>query len=87
MEKKIFTKIKDINLIAERHNQIADAALKLFSKKGYYETTLRELSDESGIGLGNLYNYIQKKTDILFILYNRVIEYFLICMKICPKKI
>ena len=38
MAKKILTKIKDLGLIEERHNQIADAALKLFSKKGYYES-------------------------------------------------
>ncbi|MFC1824579.1 TetR/AcrR family transcriptional regulator [Thermodesulfobacteriota bacterium] len=70
--KKVSVKISNPELIQKRHNQIFEAALKLISSKGYDMTTLRELSEESGIGLGNIYNYIGKKTDILYILWENL---------------
>ena len=74
MEKTISIAVRDPELVQKRHNQIFNAALKLFSGKGYHSTTLRELSKESGIGLGSLYNYIGKKKDILSILYGKLVE-------------
>lgn len=74
IDKTISIAVRNPELVEERHNQIFKAALKLFSGKGYHGTTLRELSRESGIGLGSLYNYIGKKTDILSIVYSKLFE-------------
>ncbi len=71
-KKKISTKILNRELVEKRHNQIFKAAVELISSKGYDMTTLRELSQKSGIGLGSMYNYIGKKTDILFIIWNQL---------------
>lgn len=72
--KKIPTTIKNPNLIRERQDRIFKAALKLFSKSGYYKTSLRQLSKETGISLGNIYDYIGKKSDILHLLYQKLAE-------------
>jgi AcrR family transcriptional regulator len=73
-DKGIQTKIKNVSLIRQRQQQIFDAAVKLFSKKGFHSTTLREISKESGITLGSLYDYINSKEDILYIIQARATE-------------
>jgi TetR/AcrR family transcriptional regulator, cholesterol catabolism regulator len=76
VSKDIETVVKDQDLIARRHAQISDAALKLFSQKGYHRTTVREIAVESGLGIGTLYSYIKKKEDMLTIVYRRILASF-----------
>jgi AcrR family transcriptional regulator len=72
--KKIPTNIKNEALVTRRREQIFDAVIKLFSKKGYHSTTLREISKESNITLGNLYDYISTKEDILYIIQEKATQ-------------
>ncbi len=44
-----------------RKNQIMDTALKLFSKLGFYEVTIADISRELGMSVGNIYNYFSSK--------------------------
>ena len=44
---------------------ILDAAMRLFSKKGYEQTSIEELAREAGIGKGTVYSYFQTKKDIV----------------------
>ena len=69
--RKIPTNIKNESLVKRRRQQIFEAVVKLISKKGYHRTTLREISKESGIALGNLYDYISTKEDILYIIQEK----------------
>jgi AcrR family transcriptional regulator len=48
-----------------RKSKIVKKATRLFIKKGYAQTTMRDISKATGINLGNLYNYISSKEDIL----------------------
>jgi len=50
------TTIKSKKLVEKRREQIALAAINLFSKKGFHKSTLRELSEEAGISHGNIYD-------------------------------
>ena len=72
----IETIVKDQDLIGRRHGQICDAALKLFSRKGYHQTTVREIAEACGLGIGTLYSYIKAKEDILYLVYRRILETF-----------
>ncbi|MBU2429403.1 MAG: TetR/AcrR family transcriptional regulator, partial [Proteobacteria bacterium] len=45
-------------------------ASKLFIKKGYSQTSMRDIANATGINLGNLYHYISGKEDILCIAFN-----------------
>lgn len=74
--KDIETIVKDQDLIGRRHAQICDAALKLFSQKGFHRTTVREIAEASGLGIGTLYSYIKSKEDILYLVYRRILETF-----------
>ncbi|HOJ51762.1 MAG TPA: TetR/AcrR family transcriptional regulator [Syntrophales bacterium] len=51
--------------VKERQMHIVKKAARLFFKKGYAQTTMRDIARATKINLGNLYNYIESKEDIL----------------------
>lgn len=65
---------KNSILFKTRRFQIIKKAAKLFSKKGYAQTSMREISRETGIDVGNLYYFIDSKEDILFRVFEMVHE-------------
>ena len=65
------SKIKDNELIKAKQNGICVAAERLFAKKGYHNTSIREIAEQSKISIGSLYDYIDNKEDILFMLSRR----------------
>ncbi len=73
---EIETIVKDQELVGKRHAQICDAAIKLFSKKGYHQTSVREIAESCGLGIGTLYSYIKTKEDILCLVYRRILGTF-----------
>ena len=48
----------------ERKDGIISAALKLFSERGFYITTIPDIAEKVGMSVGNFYNYFKSK-DIL----------------------
>lgn len=44
---------------------ILDAALKLFAKKGYYQTSMKDIANEAGISYGLIYNYFDSKETLI----------------------
>ncbi|MBD1372067.1 TetR/AcrR family transcriptional regulator [Hazenella sp. IB182357] len=59
--------IKDQKLVQQRRKQIIDGAVRLFVKKGFHKTTTREIASESGLSIGTMYEYIQSKEDVLYL--------------------
>jgi len=53
------------SLTKMREQQILDAALKVFSAKGFAEATTTEIAQEAGVAEGTIYNYYQSKRDLL----------------------
>jgi len=49
----------------ETRQAIMQAAIKLFSEKGFEKTSIEELAKAAGIGKGTIYSYFQTKSDIL----------------------
>ena len=56
----VSSRIKNPELVRKKHLLIAKKATKLFIKKGYHQTTMREISKATGMAIGNLYDYISK---------------------------
>lgn len=48
----------------EKKQNILLAALKVFSKKGYYNTKIIEVAREAGIGKGTVYEYFSSKEQL-----------------------
>jgi len=57
-------------LVAERREQIAKAAQQLLLKRGMQKTGIREIARASNMTIGNLYHYIGKREDIIFLAVN-----------------
>jgi TetR/AcrR family fatty acid metabolism transcriptional regulator len=47
-----------------KKEQIAQAALNVFSRKGYAATSVREIAEAAKVGKGTLYEYFRTKADI-----------------------
>ena len=56
-----------------RH-QILDAALKLFSHRGYGATSVRDIAEEAGLSKGNVYHHFADKEAIFRGLIDRYFE-------------
>jgi AcrR family transcriptional regulator len=55
---------------AEKLQRIRKAARALFIKRGYDETTMRDIARRAQIGFGTLFTYASDKRDLLFLIYN-----------------
>ena len=61
-------------LITARRNQILDAATKVFAKKGFHPTTIKDIAREAGIADGTIYNYFENKTALMLGILDRLNE-------------
>ena len=52
-------------IVKQRKQQIFNAALKVFSKKGFDQATIPDIAQEAGVAVGTIYNYYQSKHDLL----------------------
>lgn len=64
------TTVKNQDLVERRRRQIVMAGIKLFSRKGFHKTTLKELAEEAGLSHGNIYDYVGSKEDIFFLIHD-----------------
>ena len=54
----------------DKLRRIKEAASELFIRKGYDDTTTREIAVRAGVGLGTIFVYAATKRDLLFLLAN-----------------
>ena len=71
-QKQINTVVKDPRLVETRRQQIIDAAVGLFIKKGFHRTTTREIAREAKFSIGTLYEYVESKEDILYLVCDHI---------------
>jgi TetR/AcrR family transcriptional regulator len=57
-----------------RRSEILQAALRLFSQKGYTQTTMNEIAKEAEFSVGSLYSFFQNKEELFFNLIMENIE-------------
>lgn len=69
-QKAVETQIKNSELVRKKRLQIAIGASKLFTKKGYSQTSIRDISKATGLTIGNLYDYITRKEDVLYLVFD-----------------
>lgn len=48
----------------EIRNSLLESAGKLFLRKGFLKTSMREIARDAGVGLANIYNYFSSKDEI-----------------------
>lgn len=57
-----------------RKERILDAALEIFSAKGFKDTTIREIAKKAGVGLGTTFYYFKDKDDLFYAVIFREVE-------------
>ncbi|MED4017817.1 TetR/AcrR family transcriptional regulator [Sutcliffiella cohnii] len=57
---------------AETRRKILDAAEKVFGRKGYFEASIVNITQEAEVGQGTFYNYFQSKKDV----YDQLIQHY-----------
>lgn len=68
-------KEKRISRVREmKNNLILDAALEIFSEKGFHDTRLEDIATEAGFSKASLYNYYKDKESIFYHLAVREYE-------------
>lgn len=51
--------------LSEKHWQILDAAVRVFSEKGFSASRTSEIAKEAGVSEGTIFNYFKTKKDLL----------------------
>ncbi|MBI4734324.1 MAG: TetR/AcrR family transcriptional regulator [Rubrobacteridae bacterium] len=49
--------------------RIMASAARVFSAKGYQETSIQDIADDAGIAKGTIYYYVDKKEDLIVLLF------------------
>ena len=58
--------------VKDKRTAIMDAALKLFTERGFHGTSTAQISKEAGVATGTLFNYFPTKEDLINSLYFEV---------------
>jgi TetR/AcrR family fatty acid metabolism transcriptional regulator len=48
-----------------KYNQILEAAVRVFARQGFYQSTIAQIAKEAGVADGTIYLYFKNKDDIL----------------------
>ncbi len=57
----------------EKRDKILLAALKIFSRKGFYKSKVSEIAHEAGVADGTIYLYFKNKDDLLICIFEEKI--------------
>jgi TetR/AcrR family fatty acid metabolism transcriptional regulator len=60
--------------VANRRNQILDAAARLFAERGFHRTTTYNIATAADVSEGTLYNYFESKDALLLAIMARLSE-------------
>src|SRR5947209_7814185 len=65
---------REVKPAEERRRDILDAAMRLFARRGFSETTVQDIAAEAGMATGTVYLYFTSKEDVLQGLHHRFME-------------
>lgn len=68
--------VKSPILMQERRKALVAAAIEVFSAKGYHTSTVSDIARVAGMSQGGVYNYINSKADILYLVCSEVYSAF-----------
>ena len=59
---------------SQTRRRIVEQALQLFSVKGYYNTSISDIQEATGLTKGGLYGHFASKEDIWYAVYDEAVE-------------
>jgi AcrR family transcriptional regulator len=79
--RKIAAQVQSDQLVSDRREQIINAAITVFHRRGFHVATTSDIALEAGLTQSNLYNYVNSKQDVLLLvcahlvgIYNKIID-------------
>lgn len=66
--------VRKAHLATANLARIIDSVLKLSSRRGFHETSMRDLAKASGLSMGGLYSYVDNKNTLLVMILTEVAE-------------
>src|ERR1700744_2401521 len=69
--------VSDSRQRRNRSQDVLEAAVRVFHKKGYASSSIQDIADEVGVLKGSLYHYIDSKEDLLARLFEDSAGHFL----------
>jgi len=58
----------------QKEELIRQAAIRIFSRKGFYKTRAEEIAQAANVAVGTIYNYFENKEDILLSIFKTEFE-------------
>jgi len=58
----------------DKRERIRAAARELFARRGYSAATMRDIAGRAHVALGTLFNYADDKRDLVFLIFNDVLD-------------
>jgi AcrR family transcriptional regulator len=66
--------VDDPALVERRRQQLALAAISLFSRQGFHSATVKDIAEEAGVSAGLVYQYVADKQDLLFLALLHIVQ-------------
>src|SRR5512138_1141609 len=73
---EVKSRVADEALVQKRRAQIVAAAVELFSRQGYYNTTILDVARKAGVSAGLIYQYVSDKDDVLLLALMSVLDLY-----------
>ncbi len=67
--------------IADKHEKIVHAAIKVFARNGFYNSKIAEIAKEASVADGTIYLYFNNKYDILITIFEEEIGRIILKVK------
>lgn len=58
----------------EKQQNILNSATEIFAEKGYYQTSIQNITQKAGVSTGTFYIYYKNKEDVLLSIYQQFFE-------------
>jgi len=76
MKRPITSQIQNEVLIADRRERIVRAAITVFRSSGFHKATTKDIALKADMTQSNLYNYINSKQDVLFLVCEHLVKLY-----------
>lgn len=73
---EVKSRVTDEALVQRRRGQIVAAAVELFARQGYYNTTILDVARKAGVSSGLIYQYVSDKDDVLLLALMSVLDLY-----------
>jgi TetR/AcrR family fatty acid metabolism transcriptional regulator len=68
---------KRANAVTDKREAILKAAVKVFARRGYFNSKVADIAAEAGIADGTVYLYFRSKDEILHSIFDQAMEVFI----------